>query len=40
MKLLIGHSQILEDDPLADRLNIHLEQHYPYTQDTNNQTIK
>lgn len=28
MKLLIGHRQVLEDDPLAERLDIHLEQHY------------
>ncbi|MDM1247457.1 hypothetical protein HX005_08645 [Acinetobacter sp. R933-2] len=28
MKLLIGHRQVLEDDPLAKRLDIHLEQHY------------
>ncbi|WP_010113329.1 hypothetical protein [Acinetobacter sp. P8-3-8] len=27
-KLLMGHSQILEDDPLALRLNIHIEEHY------------
>ncbi|OTG90219.1 hypothetical protein [Acinetobacter sp. ANC 3832] len=28
MKLLIGHSQILEDDPLALRLKIHVEEQY------------
>ena len=28
MKLLIGHRQVLKDDPLAERLDIHLEQHY------------
>lgn len=28
MKLLIGHRQFLKDDPLAERLDIHLEQYY------------
>lgn len=27
MKLLIGHRQVLQDDPLAERLDIHLEEH-------------
>lgn len=40
MNLLLGHSQILEDDPLADHLNIHLQQHYQYNKDMSNQTIK
>ncbi len=29
MKLLVGHSQILEDDPLALRLKIHIQEYYP-----------
>lgn len=28
MKLLIGHSQVLANDPLAQRLKIHLEDYY------------
>lgn len=28
LKLLHGHSQILEDDPLALRLKIHIQEHY------------
>ncbi len=40
MKLLIGHSQVLDDDPLADRLNIHLEEHYQYTDDKTIPKIK
>ena len=40
MKLLIGHSQVLDDDPLADRLNIHLEEHYQYTDDKTIPRIK
>lgn len=31
LKLLHGHSQILEDDPLALRLKIHIEEHYQQT---------
>lgn len=31
LKLLHGHSQILEDDPLALRLKIHIEEHYQHT---------
>ncbi len=31
MKLLIGHSQVLDDDPLALRLKIHIEEHYLHT---------
>lgn len=38
LKLLYGHSQILEDDPLALRLKIHIEQHYQQT-DTNTMWI-
>lgn len=33
LKLLHGHSQILEDDPLAMRLKIHIEEHYQPTDD-------
>ncbi len=33
LKLLHGHSQILEDDPLSLRLKIHIEEHYQPTDD-------
>ncbi len=33
LKLLHGHSQILEDDPLSLRLKIHIEEHYQPTED-------
>lgn len=33
LKLLHGHSQILEDDPLTLRLKIHIEEHYQPTDD-------
>ncbi|ATZ64291.1 hypothetical protein [Acinetobacter bereziniae] len=33
LKLLHGHSQILEDDPLSLRLKIHIEEHYQSTDD-------
>ena len=40
MNLLIGHRQVLDDDPLAERLEIHLEEHYQYTDDKTIPEIK